>query len=112
MKSVPFVKRLKRAWQMLKSSKAQPTPVRRRKPSSKKSPSECRPSVPSSYVQLGGYVLLPDDVLPLLADAIKLDYDYVDGKRLWHVAKDHAVSVEFWSHERLNALRVAEKLEK
>ena len=113
MKSLPFVTRLRLAWQMLRSSKAVPTPVRRRKPSSKKSPSEWQPSAkqPDNYVYLSGFVLLPDEVLPLLSHAVKLDYDYVGSDRDWKLHKQQSINVEFWSAKRVNALRIAEKLE-
>lgn len=61
---------------------------------------------------LSGFVLLPDDVLPMLADAVTLDYDYTDGKRIWKLHKTQSVSVEFWGADRINAMRVAETLEK
>jgi hypothetical protein len=56
-------------------------------------------------------VLLPDDVLHLLSEAVLLDYDYVDSKRQWKIHKSQSVSVEFWGADKVNAMRVAEKLE-
>lgn len=89
--------------------------MRRRKPASKKSPSACPPSVkqPTNYVYLSGFVLLPDDVLPYLSDAVRLDYDYVtqSTERVWKIHKERSINVEFWSAEKVNALRVAEKLD-
>lgn len=85
--------------------------MRRRKTSSKKSPSEWQPSRNTNYVYLSGFVLLPDDVLPLLSHAVSLDYDYVDSKRQWKIKESQAVNVEFWDHDKVNAMRVAQKLE-
>lgn len=88
--------------------------MRRRKPASKKSPSAWQPSAkqPTNYVYLSGFVLLPDEVLSLLPEAVLLDYDYVDSKRLWKLHKTQSVSVEFWGADKVNALRVAQELEK
>lgn len=87
--------------------------MRRRKPASKKSPSEWQPSAkqPDNYVYLAGFVLLPDDVLPYLPNAVRLDYDYVNGGKSWKINKEASINVEFWSAEKVNALRIAQKLE-
>jgi hypothetical protein len=85
--------------------------VRRRSSASKKSPSEWQPSAKTNYVQLSGFVLLPDDVLPMLANAVVLDYDWADDKRNWKLHKSQSVNLEFWHHDRINALRVVQKLE-
>lgn len=87
--------------------------MRRRKPASKKSPSECLPSPkqPTNYVYLSGFILLPDEVLSMLPDIVLLDYDYQSGGKQWKLHKSQTLNVEFWSAEKVNALRVAQKLE-
>lgn len=87
--------------------------MRRRSPASKKSPNVCPPSAkqPTNYVYLSGFVLIPDDVLPMLAEAVVLDYDYVDNKRLWILNKTQALNIEFWGADKVNAMRVANQLE-
>lgn len=87
--------------------------MRRQSKSSKKSPPACPPSHKQNYVYLSGFVLIPDDVLPLLQRCVALDYEYdtKTNKRMWKIHKSQTLTVEFWDHEKVNALRVAEKLE-
>jgi hypothetical protein len=63
-------------------------------------------------VYLSGYVLLPDSVLPLLREAVVIDYDYKDSQRHWRLKESQTLNLEFWSTEKINAMRVAELLEK
>lgn len=60
---------------------------------------------------VSGFVLLPDEVLGLLSEAVILDYDYVDSKKQWKLHKSQSVGVEFWGADKVNALRVAQMLE-
>lgn len=87
--------------------------MKRRKPSSKPSQPACLPSPKknTNYVYVSGFVLLPDDVLHMLSEAVILDYDYKDSKREWKLHKSQSVSVEFWGADKVNAMRVAQMLE-
>lgn len=46
------------------------------------------------------------------SEAVKLDYDYVGGEKLWRLAKNQDISSEVMSQDQLLAMRIAEKLEK
>lgn len=59
-----------------------------------------------------GYVLIPARYLRCLEEAVRLDWDYVGGGKVWKLAKDQRPNVEVWSADRLTALRVIDKLEK
>lgn len=45
------------------------------------------------------------------SEAIKLDYDYITGGRVWRLHKNQDISTEVMSQDQLLALRIAEKLE-
>lgn len=86
--------------------------MRRRKPASKKSPTEC-PRSANAYARVHlGYVALPIDRLGLLTEFVQLDYDYKDGNRQWKVKDDSSPSFELMSGDALTALKVAAQLEK
>lgn len=89
--------------------------MRRRKPASKKSPSEWQPSVeskPQVFAKVHvGYVLIPTDQLEIMSQWVRVDYDYNNGSRNWKLSKDTTMNVEIVDREWLTALQVAAKLE-
>lgn len=91
--------------------------MRRRKPASKKSPSEWQPSAktqPEAYAKVCiGHILVPVEHLALLASWVKIDYDYKDGEYLWKLPKrkSNDINVEIVDRDWLTALEVAQKLE-
>lgn len=89
--------------------------MRRRKPSSKKSPSEWQPSAkpePKVYAKVHmGYMLVPPEHLEIMAQWVAIDYDYQNSTRNWKLKKSNEMHVEIVDREWLTALEVAQKLE-
>lgn len=61
----------------------------------------------------GGGVVLPARLWHILEKhAIRLDYDYQDGEKLWKFHKTQDVPVTYMHANDLLAMKVAERLEK
>lgn len=111
MKSIPFVQRLRLAWQMLRSSKAAHTLEMLHAQSSRRLPDGWQPS--GDYVMVNGYVLLPVEMQRHIAQhGIRMDWDYFDGGKVWKFHTDKEVSFTHFTQDRLTALHVVKKLEK
>lgn len=45
------------------------------------------------------------------SEAVRLDYDYQGGEKLWRLAKNQDIATEVMTKDQILAMRIAEKLE-
>ena len=58
------------------------------------------------------HILIPKDLADaVIANAVRLDYDYVASERTWRIHRSQDIPIETLSQDQLLALRVAQKLE-
>jgi hypothetical protein len=58
------------------------------------------------------HILIPKELADaVIANAVRLDYDYMGSERTWKLHKSQVIPNETLSQDQLLALRVAQKLE-